>query len=320
MLILKERIKNKEIIKESMNTIRNMDCVDGLRDLKENSIDLCITDPPYNYEFVGHKWNDEEIDRRIEKVKNSKTLIKHLPYGSGLAGGLRDKRWYEKNAKNIKEYTSWTETWGKEVFRVLKPGAYIFVFNSSRTIAHVQVALENVGFYARDILVWRKHSGIPKGLNYSKRLEKAGSPDSEKWKGWHSCLRNEWEAIVLLQKPLKNNYPETVEEFGVGLLHAENGNGFQSNIIENIKRDPKEDFNLHITIKPIELINKLIELALPKDKNKIVLDPFMGSGTTAISALEKKVSYLGFEINPKYCEIAEKRLETYTKKNNSRLL
>lgn len=314
-------VEEKKSIKSDfpLNKIICSDCVTGLREIPENSIDGCITDPPYNYEFVGHKWDAEEIKRRTERVKNSKTLIKHIPYGSGLAGGVRNERWYQKNAENITDYQNWCYGWGKEIFRVSKPGSYILVFNSSRTIAHVQVALEKAGFYARDIIVWRKNSGIPKGLNFVKKLEKEGIADSKKWEGWHSCLRNEWEAIVLLQKPLVNNYLETVKEFGIGLLHAQNGNGFQSNIFENIKRDKKESFNIHCTIKPVELITKLIDLTIPSGKSKVILDPFMGSGTTAIAAIEKDISYLGFEINKDYCDIANKRIASLMKKKDQKL-
>ena len=301
------------------NTKNKIICGDAMVELKklsDNSIDGCITDPPYNYEFIGHKWDAEEIKRRTERVKNSNTLIKHIPYGSGLAGGVRNDRWYERKYENVIDYQNWCHEWGKEAFRVLKPGAYILVFNSSRTVAHVQVAMEKAGFYARDIIVWRKNSGIPKGLNFVKKLEKEGITDSEKWDGWHSCLRNEWEAIVMLQKPLTNNYLETVKKFGVGLLHTKNGDsGFQSNVLENIKRDSKEDFNIHCTIKPKELMIKLIDLTIPPGKDKIVLDPFMGSGTTAIAAVEKGISYLGFESNKEYCDIANKRLEASTKES-----
>jgi len=310
-----DKIEEKEEDKSSKhpykNTILLEDCIVGLKKIEENSIDGCITDPPYNYEFIGHKWDDAEIKRRTERVQNSSTLIKHIPYGSGLSGGIRNKRWYEKNAENAQEYQTWCHQWGQEVFRVLKPGAYILVFNSSRTVAHVQVALEKAGFYARDILVWRKNSGIPKGLNFVKKLQKEGVENSKRWEGWHSCLRNEWEGIVLLQKPLINNYLETVKEFDIGLLHTKSNieSGFLSNIIENIKRDKKEKFNIHCTVKPLDLIGRLIDLILPLEKDKIVLDPFMGSGTLAVAALQKGVSYLGFEINPKYCEIAKKRIE-----------
>lgn len=302
------------------NIIYNEDCTTGLSKVPQNSIDLCITDPPYNYEFIGHEWNYDEIMRRTEHVKNSssKTLVKHIPYGSGLSGGVRNARWYEKNAKNIQDYREWVERWGKEVLRTLKPGSFILVFNSTRTIAQVQVALENVGFYARDIIVWRKNSGIPKGINLERKLEKDNVADAYKWKGWHSALRNEWEAIALLQKPLENNYPTTVKKWGVGVMNTitESG-GFQSNIIDDMSREKKEEFNIHCTVKPLSLIQKLIKLTLPIDREKVVLDPFMGSGTTAIAALTLGVKYIGFEIVPEYMSVIEERIRQYNSEINA---
>lgn len=296
------------------NKILNGDCIEIMKQLPENSIAGCITDPPYNYEFIGRNWDMEEIKRRTERVQNSKTLVKNIPYGSGLAGGVRNKRWYEKNRDNIIEYQKWVEKWGKELFRILKPGAFVFTFNSTRTIAHVQVALENVGFYARDIMVWRRNSGIPKGLNAAKKLEKMGDENSERWKGWHSALRNEWEAISIVQKPLVNNYIETLQKYNVGLFKAESEDGFQSNIIENIKRDKIEDFNIHVTVKPLELIKKLIELSIPPIEGNIVIDPFLGSGTTALAATELGIDFVGIEIVDEYCQIATKRLEKLKEK------
>ena len=91
-------IKNIEKLK---NTIILGDCIEELKSVPDNSIDSCITDPPYNYEFIGHDWNEEEIERRTSRIQNSNTLVKNIPYGSGLAGGVRNKRWYERNRENI---------------------------------------------------------------------------------------------------------------------------------------------------------------------------------------------------------------------------
>ena len=292
-----------------------MDCKEGMKLLDENSIAVCITDPPYDYEFIGRNWNDNEIKRRVEKVQESSTLVKNIPYGSGLAGGKRDKRWYERNRENTVAYEKWTEEWGKELFRVMKSGGLVFVFNSTRSIAHVQVALENVGFYARDIIVWRRHSGIPKGLNVSKKLQKLGVENYKDWEGWHSCLRSEWESICVVQKPLVNNYIETLQQYNVGLFNAKSEEGFQSNIFENIVRDKKDEFNEHVTVKPKELIKKLIKLSTPNIKGNIVLDNFMGSGTLAVCVEELKheenynnIDYIGFELNKEYINITNKRL------------
>lgn len=285
------------------------DCKTVLRDFPEYSISACITDPPYNYEFIGHKWDAAEVDRRLDRVKNSKTLVKNIPYGSGLAGGVRNARWYKKVRENILEYEQWCFEWATEVFRVCKPGAVVAAFNSTRTMAHVQVALERAGFYARDCIVYRRSSGIPKGLNFQAKLKQNGLSNGCNWEGWHSCLRNEWEAIVVVQKPLINNYIDTVLEYGVGLFHAENNDGsFQSNIIENVPREKNSQDNVHCTVKPIALMEKLVDLFVPPSDKHIVLDPFAGSGTTLVAAKNLGRSYVGIEIVPEYIGIMEKRL------------
>ncbi len=285
------------------------DCVEVLQTLPADSVAACITDPPYNYEFVGHKWDHAEIERRKAAIAESSTMVKHVPYGSGLAGGVRNERWYEKNRINTHEYREWTLAWAQEVFRVSKSGAYVAVFNSSRTAAHVQVSLEDAGFYARDVLVYRKPSGIPKGFNLASKLKQLGRPH-EQWKDWHSALRNEWEAIVLVQKPLVNNYLKTFDQFGVGLMKTINEDGtFQSNILEGLSRRGSESFNIHSTVKPIGLMEKLVDLLVPPGTGNIVLDPFAGSGTTLVAAANLGRSFIGVEIVPEYLTIIEKRLE-----------
>lgn len=300
-------------MKDFINKVVIGDCMKILKNIPDNSIAGCVTDPPYNYEFIGRNWNQNEIERRVErsKLKNSSTLVKNIPYGSGLAGGVRNKRWYEKNRENILEYRNWIRQWGKELFRILKPGSYVMVFNSTRTSAHVQVALEDEGFYARDTLVWKRQSGIPKGLNAEKKLEKMGVKNSEAWSGWHSALRNEWEAITVVQKPIINNYLNTLSLYNVGLLRTQGDGieGFQSNIFDGIKRDSKNGFNTHITVKPIELIERLVEMIIPKIDGNIVIDPFLGSGTTAVAAERLGIDWIGIEINPEYAKIAEKRID-----------
>src|SRR5687767_9931115 len=95
-----------------VNRVVHGNCIDVLDTLKENSIACCITDPPYNYEFIGKDWDNEEIKRRTQRVKQeSSTLVKNIPYGSGLAGGVRNERWYERNRENDLAYMNWCEQW-----------------------------------------------------------------------------------------------------------------------------------------------------------------------------------------------------------------
>ena len=294
------------------NSVINGDCSEVLKSFPENTFSACITDPPYNYEFVGHKWDEDEITRRKDRVasKDSKTLVKNIPYGSGLAGGVRNANWYKRNRDNIVEYENWCLEWALELFRVCKPGATVAVFNSTRTVAHVQVALEKAGFYSRDIVVYRRSSGIPKGVNISRQLEKKGFENPEEWAGWHSCLRSEWEAICILQKPLVDNYVNTFMTYGSGLFYTSRPDGgFQSNILENIERGKSEDFNVHCTVKPLPLMDRLIEMFVPPTPDALVLDPFSGSGTTLVAAKRAGRDFVGIEIEARYIDIINARLD-----------
>ena len=63
----------------------------------------------------------------------------------------------------------------------------------------------------------------------------------------------------------------------------------------------------HPTQKPLEIIDRMVLASSPE--NGLVLDPFMGSGTTAISCMRNKRKFVGFEINSSYCEMIEQRIE-----------
>jgi len=68
----------------------------------------------------------------------------------------------------------------------------------------------------------------------------------------------------------------------------------------------------HSTQKPVELMDHLVEIALP---GEIILDPFMGSGTTGVSALQLRRKFIGCELVPHYFDVACHRVEEAMKKN-----
>jgi len=74
-----------------------------------------------------------------------------------------------------------------------------------------------------------------------------------------------------------------------------------------LKIDVKEERNIHPTLKPTDLMRYLIRLVTPPDG--IVLDPFMGSGSTGKAAMLEGVKFIGIEKDPEYFDIACKRIE-----------
>ena len=72
--------------------------------------------------------------------------------------------------------------------------------------------------------------------------------------------------------------------------------------------------NIHPTVKPIKLMSYLISLATRE--GDVVLDPFIGSGTTAIASILLNRKFIGFEKEKEYCDIADLRIKKYTKQTN----
>ena len=93
---------------------------------------------------------------------------------------------------------------------------------------------------------------------------------------------------------------------------VENSNGYES---ETPRHTAKRDAgNNHPTVKPVELMKYLIKLVTPP--NGIVLDPFNGSGSTGMAAVELGHEYIGCELDEKYVEIAKKRIEAWYQQTN----
>jgi site-specific DNA-methyltransferase (adenine-specific) len=87
-----------------------------------------------------------------------------------------------------------------------------------------------------------------------------------------------------------------------------NNGAFQSNIIEDIPKNKHSDYNVHCTVKPLALMEKLVAMLTPPSEEHIVLDPFAGSGTTLVAAKKLGRGFAGIEIVPEYIEIIERRL------------
>lgn len=96
------------------------------------------------------------------------------------------------------------------------------------------------------------------------------------------------------------------------------GGGYQVHNVNDaviVKGQGDQSGNNHPTVKPVELMKYLIKLVTPK--GGIVLDPFNGSGSTGMAAVELGHEYVGCELDPNYVEIAKKRIEAWNKKDTN---
>jgi len=210
-----------------LNKIYNMDCLDGMKQLDDNSIDLVLTDPPYGI--------NENNKRNISRAK----MAKPIDYG--------DYDW-DKN-KIDKEYFD-------EMLRVSK-NQIIFGGNY----------YTNFLYPTSCWIVWDKDNGH------------SDFADCElAWGSFNSAVRKfKWRWLGLYQERMK--YKE--------------------------KR-------YHPTQKPLPLFRWILEKY--SKENDIILDPFLGCGTTAIGCKELNRRFIGIDINEKYIEIANRRLKNVPKR------
>lgn len=122
-----------------------------------------------------------------------------------------------------------------------------------------------------------------------------------------------WDKVKYSMKSTKFftgdiEYIIRIYQDGVSLRKILVDDGSKSDINYYLKRQSYEQpRGRHETEKPIELIKKYIELS--SDVGDLVLDPFMGSGTTAIACINTNRNYIGFELDKHYCEIAHERIQ-----------
>jgi DNA modification methylase len=221
-----------------LNRIYNMDNLEGMKLLDDNSVDSIVTDPPYGLskepniiEVLTHWLNDEEY--------------KHP------SKGFMGKEW--------DSFVPGPAIW-KEVFRVLKPGGHLLCFAGTRTYDLMCMSIRLAGFEIRDCIQWLYGSGFPKSHDISKAIDKklgadrevigksrgvgkkggetyskyggfkAGeieitapaTPEAQQWDGWGTALKPANEPIVLARKPIsEKTIAENVMKWGTGGLNID---------------------------------------------------------------------------------------------------
>lgn len=282
--------------------IYNTDCRVAIKDLMANSIDLIVTDPPYFIDGMGDDWNDARLTKKTSH--------------SGVVGGLPIGMKFDRDqGSHLEEFL---KPLAKEFIRVLKPGAFCIVFSQGRLYHRAGMALDTAGFEIRDMLGW-VYMGQPKAFSLSHFIKKDKTlTESQKdaliarlseWKT--PQLKPQIEPMTLAQKPREGTFIDNFIKYGVGLMNStESLDGtFPGNIMAVPKRVRAKETSKkidHLTVKPVTLIAHLIRLFT--QKGQVVLDPFMGSGSHGVAALENNRKFIGYEIESKYFNIACERL------------
>lgn len=289
------------------NTIYNLDCISGMaKKIDDESIDLIVADPPY-FKVIGEKW---------------------------------DYLW-----RTEEDYLEWSQKWIMEAARVLRKGGSFYLFGYFRMLSRLLPILEEAGFELRQQIVLNKGMQAVSGRatkNYKmfpnvtesilflykdpKPFVKSFLKEQQKKLGYSAKYINEqlgvksngggmWSIYtgknVCKQLPTEElwNKLQKILDFKIPYNKISQTYNAQLGIT-----DVWDDINfyeeknrIHPTQKPQKLITRLILAS--SNENDIVLDPFMGSGATALSCKANNRIYIGFEIDEEYYKKSLDRLQ-----------
>ena len=293
---------------EKMNTdiIYNMDCINGIHQMvDEGSIDLVIADPPY-FKVIGEKW---------------------------------DYSW-----RTEEEYLAWSEKWIAEASRALRMGGSFYLFGYFRMLSRLLPVLEKHGFELRQQIVLNKGIQAVSGRatkNYrmfpnvtesilflwkdSKPFVKDFLKRRQTELGYSAKQINEMLGVksngggmwsiytgnnVCKQLPTEQLWDKLQKILDFDIPYAKICQTFHvqmglTDVWDDVDFYEEKD-RIHPTQKPQKLLARLILAS--SDEHDIVLDPFMGGGSTALACMNNNRSFIGFETEQEYFEKSLERL------------
>lgn len=224
-----------------MIDLRCGDCLEVLKSMPSESIDLIVTDPPYKTTSRGNAGNSGGM---LQKEINKKGQV------------------FNFNDIDCKKYAS-------EFYRVLKDGSHCYIMTNHINLIHILNTFTANGFHFIKSLIWDKGNKIM-GQYYMSQFE--------------------YILFFRKGKGIKINNCGTSDILSVPNKKLKDTNGK----------------NLHDTEKPVDLMKILIENS--SAENELVLDPFMGIGSTGIACMNTNRNFIGIELDQKYFEIAKERI------------
>lgn len=277
----------------SKSRIVHADCFEWMSRVPENSIHGIVTDPPYGVK-------EYEFDQ-LAKRANGNGGIWRIP--PSFDGHVRQPlpRFTALNQKEREQLSRFFTEWAKVAVHALRPGGHVFIACNSFMCQMVYSALVLGGLEFRGQVI-----RVVKTLRGGDRPKNA----EEEFPDVCSLPRGAYEPWGILRKPMPAGLKvsDCLREFETGgLRRLPDGLPF-TDLLESgrTSKDERELAN-HPSLKPQAILRELVYAVLPLGKG-IVLDPFMGSGSTVAAAQALGLSCIGIEKNAEYFEVAKESI------------
>lgn len=267
-------------------------CPEALVQFEDNCFHSVVTDPP-----AGAVLTQSQGDSGIGNYHIYRGDLGSAPRIGAHKGNLKE---HLRSRQCF--WDSMSPVW-KEVYRTLRPGGYGVIWAHSVTSHWTALSLEDNGFEVRDTLHAVYNTGSPLRGSSKNHIPK-------ELDGWNSKVVTAVEHWILVRKPPEGTLADNFAKWGTGFLNVKacgEGGLLAKNIFHTNKPSQKEkEGNPHPTPKSIDQMRWLVRLVTPP--NGIVLDPFGGSGTTAVASMLEGFSSVVIEMREDYSNYARNRL------------
>jgi len=263
------------------------DCFDWMSHCQVNSIHAVVTDPPYGLK--------EYSDTEKNKLRDGKGGVWRIP--PKLNGYKRSPlpRFTVLSDKEREELQAFFFRWAKEVIRILVPGGHVFIATNPLLSQHVYMSLIQAGFEKRGEII-----RLVQTLRGGDRPKNA----HEEFDDVTVMPRSGWEPWGLFRKPCEGRVQDNLRKWKTGGLRRMN---VDSPFVDVIKSSPTQrmerSISPHPSLKPQSFMRQIVRASLPLGEG-VVLDPFMGGGSTVAAAIAIGYRSIGVEKDRDYFDIA----------------
>src|SRR5205809_4973398 len=277
------------MLAKQMHRTFHADCFDWLRERQSHSLHAVCTDPPYGLlEFT---------EKEVSKLRAGRGGVWRLP--PAIGGSKRDPlpRFTVLNETHKQELKRFFHDWGKLLLPALVPGGHACVAGHPILQSLVQTAMAEAGYEIRPAIM-RLYFSF-RGGDRPKNAEK-------EFPGVCVTPKGAYEPWMLFRKPIsEKTVAENLRRWKTGALRRLSADEPLADVIPSGRTPDREDsISKHPCLKPQHFMRIIVRALLPLGQG-IILDPFMGSGSTIAAAEAVGYRSVGVEIDAEYYRLAE---------------
>ncbi len=267
-----------------------------LEERKENSIHAIVTDPPYGLK--------EYTDIEKAKLRNGRGGVWRIPPSFDGCKRSPLPRFTVLDKDDITALHAFFANFAKQAMRVLVPGGHIIIATNPLLSHCVYLPIMNAGFEKRGEII-----RLVQTLRGGDRPKNA----HEEFHDVSVMPRSGWEPWGLFRKPCEGRVQDNLRKWGTGGLRRVSGkNPFLDVIQSSPARSVERRIAPHPSLKPQAFMRQIVRAALPLGRG-VILDPFMGAGSTIAAAEAVGYSSIGIEKDSAYYAVAVKSIPALTR-------